>query len=96
MLVPIEIFKQQRQFFANLLGIKKAELVPQILVPQDQSLIEAGYKRPTWLALIFLFFSPNFIHRVIYSSLWPVSPYIPEPLLPWTFILCVSSTLFAF
>ena len=97
MLVPLEIFRQNRQFFSRLWQPKpQFPDEPKILIPKDHDLIKAGYQRPTWLALIFFFFSPKFIHRVIYAGLWPFSPMIPEPLLPWTFVLCLSSFLFVF
>ena len=96
MLVPVEEFKQQRQKIASLWQKPKPE-VPNILVPKDQGLLKTGYRRPTWLALIFLFFSPRFVNRVMYLSLWPISPLIPEYLHPWTLVLCTTSPfLFAF
>ena len=97
MLVPSEIIRKHREKLVKLLWpLKEKPDVPKILIPKDQGLNSAGYLRPTWLALIFFFFSPRFIHRIVYTSLWPLSPFVPEPLLPWTFVVCTSSLLFAF
>ena len=45
-----------------------------------------GQRRPTWLALIFHFFSPNFVHGFMVSALWPVGHWVPKPLVPVTFL----------
>ena len=45
-----------------------------------------GQRRPTWLALIFHFFSPNFVHGFMVSALWPISLWVPKPLVPVTFL----------
>ena len=98
MLLPSEVIRKHREKLVKFLWPQKFENpdVPKILIPKDQTLNRDGYLRPTWLALIFFFFSPHFIHRIVYTSLWPISPFVPEPLLPWTFMLCTSSLLFAF
>ena len=45
-----------------------------------------GQRRPTWLALIFHFFSPNFVHGFMVSALWPIGLWVPKPLVPVTFL----------
>ena len=50
-----------------------------------------GQRRPTWLALIFHFFSPNFVHGFMVSALWPISLWVPKPYLSITFLVFMIS-----
>ena len=77
-----------RVFLGGLNGfLKKPQNpdVPILLRPKAPEL--EGQRRPTWLALIFHFFSPKFAEGFMISALWPISLWMPPTLLPITFFV---------
>lgn len=98
MLVTSESMQKLALFFRSIkLGkrAKQIEETPKVLLPRAQELRDAGVRRPTWLALIVFFFSPDFVNRASQAYLWPLSLVIPTPYLPITAVFCTYFAIYA-
>ena len=69
---PLQNAEIFRRFFGHSTN------TPELILPIDKELLKIGARRPTWLSLIFFFFSKRFLIPSLKLMLFPVASILHE------------------